>query len=135
MGKTAKGLMAWNSWKFTFLLSTWRGRQRLLACCHHGHYPPFPGRGLRGNLLNINYHPGGIALSPHFGSQRISTHRARRRGMCKWRKISCTIRVITCDSLAETLSAFSPTIPHFLKSPRRKDEFQFFSHRKLYKTS
>lgn len=85
---------------------------------------PFSDRG-RGALLNINYHPGGITLSLHFGSQRISTHRARCRGMCKWRKISCTIRMITCDTLAETLSAFSsnkPTISHFLKSAKQKDD-------------
>lgn len=48
-------LMAWNSWKSTFLLSTRWGWQRLLACCHDG-------RSKR-NLLNINYHPKATTLS------------------------------------------------------------------------
>lgn len=48
-------LMAWNSWKSTFLLSTRWGWQRLLACCHDGRS--------KWNLLNINYHPQAITLS------------------------------------------------------------------------
>lgn len=104
MGKTAKRLMVWNSWKSTFLLSTRWGWQRLLACCHDGR----PKR----NLLNINYHPGGTTLSPRPGQSGfpliervLSSH---RRSICKWRKIS-GIRVRSnrqFDTLVRTFLSF-----------------------------